>query len=343
MFTDVTVADAVFLRFGKQSASWGVSYFYSPGDVISLTAKDATDPTAQREGPLALKATVPFPNQKANVTGFILARDSYLGNDQPTLGSLGYALQGDILYGDAQFSLGGFYQKDNAPKVVATVNTGLGFLHTAVLSDINVFSEAVVSSGSDVVKGSGTAVSTFNGKTYTTYTNLSNWDKSLYYTGTFGASYTNTDANLTLRSEYLFNPFGSNDKDAAARSYGTYLTQGKTTANSASRSYGYGDAAIPGMHNTTSLLSLTKVGGVDRLSFSTFWQHNISDGSGWVKPMFSLNPWDPLTFSWGFGLVYGDGNTQYPLQFQSYDKQGNSAGTQRATLYLGVAFGTGKY
>ena len=47
MYTDVTLADAVFVRFGKQSASWGVAYFYSPGDVISLTAKDATDPHRQ--------------------------------------------------------------------------------------------------------------------------------------------------------------------------------------------------------------------------------------------------------------------------------------------------------
>ncbi|HTH13476.1 MAG TPA: hypothetical protein VMB23_03710, partial [Spirochaetia bacterium] len=123
-FTDVTVADTLFLRFGKQSASWGVAYFYSPGDVISLTAKDASDPTAEREGPVALKATLPFPNAKANLTAFVIARDSYFATELPSLSNLGYAIQGDILVGQAQLTLGGFYQKDNAPKAVATVNTG---------------------------------------------------------------------------------------------------------------------------------------------------------------------------------------------------------------------------
>jgi len=339
MFTDVTIADAVFLRFGKQSASWGVSYFYSPGDVISLTAKDATDPTAQREGPVALKATVPFPGLKANLTGYVLARDSYFSSTAlPTLNEMGYALQGDILVGDAQLSLGCFYQKDNAPKTVATVNTGFGFLHIPGLSDVNLFSEAVFSYGSDVLKGEGEAVGTF--------AKISPWEKTIYYTGTVGASYTNNDANLTLRTEYLYNPFGFSDKRSVVLAYNTVLmsTAGRYTGrNDAGRAYGFGDAATPGIHNVTSLLSLAKLGGIDRLSFSTLWQQNLSDQSGWVKPMFSLDPWDQLTFSWGLGLVYGDEGTQYPLTFQYRNAQGTGEGTQRVTLNIGVRFGTGRY
>jgi hypothetical protein len=341
-FTDVTVADTLFLRFGKQSASWGVAYFYSPGDVISLTAKDASDPTAEREGPVALKATLPFPNAKANLTAFVIARDSYFAKELPSLTNLGYALQADVLVGQAQLSLGGFYQKDNAPKAVATVNTGLSFLNLPVLSDINLFSEAVFSYGADVLKGSGTATSLLG---TTVYSGVSSWDKTVYYTGTVGASYSNSDANLSLRTEYLYNPFGSSDPDAATRSYNTFIaTMAKVySGNSSGRDYGFGDASTPGIHNLTSLLSLSKVAGSEKLSFSTLWQQNLSDKSGWVKPSFTFQPWDQLGFTWGITAVYGDTGTQFPLQFQAYDKNQNPLGTKRLTVNVGVTFGTGKY
>ena len=336
MFTDVTVNNALFLRFGKQSASWGVSYFYSPGDVISLTAKDASDPLAEREGPVATKITIPFPNQKANLTGYVIARDSYFKGELPTVQSLGYALQGDVLVGDAQLTLGGFYQRDNAPKAVATINTGFGFLNLPVMSDINMFSEAVFSYGSDVRKGSGTAATSgFNPMQIGTvkYASVSDWEKTVYYTGTIGASYSNSNANLTLRAEYLYNPFGSNDKDAASKGYNSVMDG----------ALGFGEVMTPAMHNMTGLLSLAKLFGNDKLGFSTLWQQNLSDGSGWVKPSFSLKPWDVLSFNWGLSVVYGDAGTQFPLQFQARDKNGLATGTKRVTLNVGVTFGTGKY
>lgn len=351
MFTDVTVEDTLFLRFGKQSASWGASYFYSPGDVISLTAKDASDPTAEREGPVALKATLPFPAIKTNLTGFVLVRESYFEGELPSLENLGYALQADALVGDAQISLGGFYQRDNAPKAVATLNTGFGFLGLPVLSDVNLFSEAVLSYGSDVLRGDGTAQVTIpgGGPTYEVFGTTSEWSKKVYYTGTLGASYSNTDGNWSLRGEYLYNPFGYTDKKDVVRAYNTvmmsmaglYGTLGGT--NDAGRTFGFGDAATPGIHNATALFSLSKLGGSDKLSFSTLVQQNFTDGSGWVKPSFSFRPWDQLSFTWGVTSVYGDKEAQFPLTFQYRDKDGNALGPKRLTLNIGVTFGTGKY
>ncbi len=65
---------------------------------------------------MALKASVPFPRQKANLTGFVLTQDSVFNDTNPGAGGLGYALQGDVLVGQAQLTLGEFYQKDSAPK-----------------------------------------------------------------------------------------------------------------------------------------------------------------------------------------------------------------------------------
>lgn len=352
MFTDVTVEDTLFLRFGKQSASWGASYFYSPGDVISLTAKDAADPTAEREGPVALKATLPFPGLKTNLTGFVLVRESYFEGELPSLENLGYALQADALVGDAQVSLGGFYQRDNAPKAVATLNTGFGFLGLPILSDVNLFSEAVFSYGSDVIRGKGSAQLTIpgGGPTYEVFGTTSEWSKQVYYTGTVGASYSNTDGNWSLRGEYLYNPFGFTDTKDVLRAYNTVLMSmaglygnGLGGTNDAGRTYGFGDAATPGIHNATALFSLSKLGGSDKLSFSTLVQQNFTDGSGWVKPSFSFRPWDQLSFTWGVTSVYGDKDAQFPLTFQYRDKDGNTLGPKRLTMNIGVTFGTGKY
>jgi len=347
MYTDVTLADTVFVRFGKQSASWGVAYFYSPGDVISLTAKDATDPTASREGPVALNVTLPIPALKANLTGYALLRDDYLRvvngvTQAPAPDDLGYALQGDVLLGEAQLTLGGFYQRDNAPKAVATINTGLGFLPVPELNKVNLFSEAIALYGADVLKGSGVStitIPTVGSKDI--FEKVTKYDSStFYYTGTMGASYSNTDLNFSLRAEYWYNPFGSDDADYAQRAFNTFAL-GQVAAikaayidpvNTSGRAYGFGDVANPGKHNLTALVSLSKLLGSD-VNFSTLVQQNLSDNSGWAKPSFSYSPWDELGLTLGASVVWGNSGTQFPLQF----------GGNKLSLNVGVNFGTGKF
>jgi len=343
MYTDVTLADAVFVRFGKQSASWGVAYFYSPGDVISLTAKDATDPTASREGPVALNVTVPIPALKANLTAYALLRDEYFTTGKsPTLQDLGYALQGDILVGEAQLTVGGFYQKDNAPKAVATINTGLGFLPIPELNKVSLFSEGIALYGADVLNGSGSSTVTIPTiGTKDIFNSIKKYDATaIYYTGTLGASYSNTDLNFSLRGEYWYNPFGSDDATYAQRAFNTYaLSQLAATKavyidaiNTSGRTYGLGDVANPAKHSMTALVSLSKLLGSD-VNFSTLVQQNLSDNSGWAKPGFTYSPWDELSLSLGANVVWGTSGTQFPLQF----------GGNKLSLNFGVNFGTGKF
>jgi hypothetical protein len=343
MYTDVTLADAVFVRFGKQSASWGVAYFYSPGDVISLTAKDATDPTASREGPVALNVTVPIPALKANLTAYALLRDEYFTTGKsPTLQDLGYALQGDILVGEAQLTVGGFYQKDNAPKAVATINTGLGFLPIPELNKVSLFSEGIALYGADVLNGTGSSTVTIPTiGTKDIFNSIKKYDATaIYYTGTLGASYSNTDLNFSLRGEYWYNPFGSDDATYAQRAFNTYaLSQLAATKavyidaiNTSGRTYGLGDVANPAKHSMTALVSLSKLLGSD-VNFSTLVQQNLSDNSGWAKPGFTYSPWDELSLSLGANVVWGNSGTQFPLQF----------GGNKLSLNFGVNFGTGKF
>ncbi len=341
MYTDVTLADTVFLRFGKQSAAWGTAYFYSPGDVISLTAKDVTDPTASREGPVALSATLPVPDFNANLNGYVLLRDDYFpATGSPTLADLGYALQADILLGEAQLSLGGFYQKDNAPKAVATINTGLGFLPIPIVRDISVFSEGIVLWGADVLKGEGTRTLNLGpAGSKTVFNTISTWEEKAYMTGTVGGSYSNSDLNLSLRAEYWYNPFGSAEEGYAQTAFNTFAL-GQTTAtktlvnavNTSGRDYGYGDVANPGIHNLTATAGLSQLFGTD-VNFSVLTQTNLSDASGWVKPSFSYAPFDGLSFTAGWTQVWGSDDSQFPLQFQN----------KRVSLNAGVSFGTGRF
>ncbi len=347
LFADVQVVDNLSLRFGKQSASWGVSYFYSVADVISLTSIDVTNPTLQREGPVALKALWTIPSLKANVTGFALARDSYFTDETPTIKDLGYALQGDILVGQAQLSLGGFHQTNSADKLVGTINSGLDFLNLPVGGSINVFTEAIVSRGSDSLKGTGVATPVIPSLP-APYGSLSDWQKKPYYTGTAGISYSNNDYNFSIRAEYLYNPFGSSDKNAASRIYGTYYaTQANeflpnTALNGSDNAFGAANILYTGIHNVTGLFDIVNIAG-SKLEFSTLTQANLSDGSGWVTPYFTIYPWTQLGLKAGTQFVWGDSGTQYPMQFQTYSGQGLPGGTKRVSLVIEVFFGTGRF
>ncbi len=60
LFSDFNWKNLIFFRGGKQTINWGVGYFFSPADIINLTAIDPENPGAEREGPAALKVNVPI-------------------------------------------------------------------------------------------------------------------------------------------------------------------------------------------------------------------------------------------------------------------------------------------
>ena len=60
LFSDFNWNDTVFFRGGKQNMHWGVGYFYSPADLLSIAEIDPEDPEAEREGPVAVKANIPL-------------------------------------------------------------------------------------------------------------------------------------------------------------------------------------------------------------------------------------------------------------------------------------------
>jgi len=326
LFADINIQDRVFVRIGKQVNSWGLlGSAYSPTDVISLTPKDVTDLTAEREGPLALKVTVPESAWNANFTGLILARDDYFSSD-PTWRDVGYAAKGEILLKYTEVALGGFYQRSAAPKLIGTLTSGLGYLPLPFVRDINIFSESALSWGSDKLLGTGTSP-------FGTFTSLDKPDSGLYYLGTLGASYSNSDYNYSVSLEYFFNGLGSNDIDYAGRAYATYASQGGSSSPLT-----IGDLLNPGMHNLTGFLTFTDIDG-SKFGSTTIWQQNFSDKSGWLREKVTFDPWDYVSFYAGFDFVYGAEGTEFTLtHMDPY-----TGATERLFFFLGTTMGTGSF
>ncbi len=58
-FADISWKDKLFIRAGKQVISWRAAPFWNPADILSAGAADIGEYEAEREGPLAFKASMP--------------------------------------------------------------------------------------------------------------------------------------------------------------------------------------------------------------------------------------------------------------------------------------------
>ncbi len=136
LFSDYTWREALFFRFGRHTIKWGTGYFFSPADVLNLTAIDAEDPTADRLGPVSLRALYPF-----GLTG-----NAYLyliTNAGAGVLDVAVAPKVEFAVGRGEVGLGAYYQRALAPRLIA--------LSTASIDDVDLFAEAVVVWGSDRV------------------------------------------------------------------------------------------------------------------------------------------------------------------------------------------------
>ena len=327
LFADVNIKDAVFVRIGKQVSSWGLlGSAYSPSDVISLSPKDVTDLAAEREGPVALKVSVPASAWNANFTGLVLARDEYFAAGQ-TWRELGYAAKGEVLIKYTEIGVGAFYQRSAAPKLVGTLTSGLGYLNLPFIRDVNIFSESALAWGSDKNIGSGTSPTG-------AFSSLDKPDSGLYYQGSLGARYSNSDLNYTISIEYFYNGLGSNDGDYARRAYYT-LVSGQPLDG---RTMSLGDVLNPGMHNLTALLTLTEIGG-SKFGSLTIWQQNLSDRSGWLREKLTFDPWDYVSLYAGLDWVYGGGGTEFAIR----NLDASTALPRRLSFFAGTTIGTGNF
>ena len=177
MFTDFSIADTAYFRFGLHTVTWGTGYFFSPvSDIINTTSIDPEDTEAQVDGCFNLRTQITFPNSQNCLWVYLLPAFDYAKNTA-------FAGKYDFVLGGWELGLGGYFKYQAPPKVTFTATGSLG--------KINLFGEAVGQFGSD---------REWNEES----------DKTFIFRGTAGFSYTWKTPSITLAGQYYYD--GNNFK-----------------------------------------------------------------------------------------------------------------------------------
>lgn len=290
LFADFVVGERAFFRVGKQTVTWGVGYFFSPGDVINIGQIDPENPDAEREGPVAIRLNVPA--GRNNWYGYAIvsgnADDGY---------RVALAPKAEFVMGRSELGLGLYYRADRAPRAMATLSTSVG--------PLAVFSELVVGKGSDKRFVRETTPSPGNPLGLETYTD----DETLFVHATAGARYTYSDPDgrftLTAAGQYYVN--GEGYEPAFLEEHGlklpVLLLGGELRAT---------DVQWPGRHYGALL-----VGGSHQhlrdLSANALWLGSLSDGSGMVNVSLAYGGWKYVRPSLTISRTYGDIGSQFGM------------------------------
>ena len=287
VFADITIADTVYVRAGKQTVNWGVGFFFSPANLINLETIDPENPDAELAGPVAVKAQVPI--DSSNATGYLLLNDIGDGND------IGVAARYEFLVEGYELTVGGVYRPENPWAVMATA--------TGAISDVTVFGEIVLEGNSNkvfIVEDPGTPLG------YSTTTS-----DALYGSATLGArySYTTEDELYTVSgsAQYLFNGLGYEDPSVFTDNpqvVAALLRQGDL---------GFSDLSERGQHYLAANISSPEIAGSD-FNPSALWVANLSDGSGFLSASVNYGGIDYITPSLSYRFNYGVAGAEYSPQ-----------------------------
>ena len=188
LFTDFSIKDTAFFRFGIHTVTWGAGYFFSPvSDMINTSSIDPEHPEVQVDGALNLRTQIVFPGSQNCLWFYVIPSEDFEGKTAETyLRETALAGKVDILLGNWELGLGAFYQYENAPKVMLTA--------TGSLKKMSFFGEFVYSYGSTAE-----------------WLKDSDWSgKTSIFQATAGITYFWKDPQITLAAQYYFN---GNDQD----------------------------------------------------------------------------------------------------------------------------------
>ncbi len=188
LFTDFSIKDTAFFRFGIHTVTWGAGYFFSPvSDMINTSSIDPENPELQVDGALNLRTQIIIPNSQNCLWFYVIPSTKFEGQTAEAYArDTALAGKADILIGNWELGLGAFYKYQNAPKAMLTA--------TGSLKKVSFFGELVYSYGAA-----------------SEWTKNTDWDdKTSIFQATAGLSYYWKDPMITLAAQYYYN---GNDKD----------------------------------------------------------------------------------------------------------------------------------
>ncbi|MGI5173511.1 hypothetical protein H0R92_07905 [Treponema sp. OMZ 840] len=308
LYTDFSLKDIAFFRFGKHAVKWGTGYFYSPADIINLSRIDPQDPEADKEGPLSLRTHIVIPGTQHNLWFYLLPpTDSSFKTENTAL-----AAKAEFVFGNWEWGIGGRYRYEQAPKLVTT-------LSGSIAGKVAVFAEGIFAWGSDYTYYKNTADSTYTEK-----------NKAFFQT-TAGASYSNAKTHTSIAAQYFYNGPGYKNTKAVQTiiKAGFEEAQNKNFLHPAvTAAQNIASMGYIGQHYIACTLSQNKI-GTEKVRAHLFQQFAVSELQGISVLTFSWNPNRLIGFSAGPNFIY-------PLSPESQVK--SSAG-----LSLSVKMGGGKF
>ena len=279
LFTDFSVADTAFFRFGLHTVTWGAGYFFSPvSDIINTSMIDPENTSAQVDGCFNLRTQITFPDSQNCLWVYVMPAFDYAKN-------CAFAGKYDLVLGGWELGLGGYWKYEAAPKVTFTASGSL--------KKFNLFGEAVFQYGSDL-----------------------EWDKekdkTAIFKATAGFSYTWKDPSITLVGQYYYdgNNFEfDNETMMYLASNPMYVKDSFTKGHNAALALSFGrifgttklTAAVFGIVNFGKedlppiVTSLLKEYGAESLM-----------GSGTFSAMLNYTPTNSITLGIGPHMTFAD-------------------------------------
>ena len=299
LFSDFSLNDQVFFRFGKSTGKWGVGYFWSPADVINLEPSNVLDATAQREGPINLRVHIPVLGTQNNFYLYAI-----LDEDNVDFSTTALAAKAEFLLGNYELGTGIYYRNDTAERAMLTL--------TGPVGNFDVFGEAMLSRGS--AKSFVTDIATTTPYTITTSTKADH-RSSLYFSASTGFMYSRPKDNFTAIGQYYYNGEGYSEADrkgliADANTVIAALGATPTAAQYQQALAGliYGSGRHYAALSVTQDEFLTKETSISLLVLA-----NLSDGSGFVRPSIAWQVVDNFKFSLSPTFIFGGADTEYSI------------------------------
>ena len=309
LYTDFSLKDIAFFRFGKHAVKWGTGYFYSPADIINISRIDPQDPEADKEGPLSLRTHIVIPRTQHNLWFYLLPpAESDFKTENTAV-----AAKAEFVFGNWEWGIGGRYRYKQAPKLITT-------LSGSIAGKVAVFAEGVFAWGSDYIYYK-------NGDYNSGYTEKN----KAFFQATAGASYSNTKTHTSVAAQYFYNGFGyRNTKEVQSIiEAGFAEAQKGNLLHSSVRAAGnITSMGNIGQHYIACTLSQNKI-GTEKLQAQLFQQFAVSELQGMSVLTFSWNPNRFIGFSIGPAFTY-------PLSTESQAKS-------TAGFSLSVKMGGGKF
>jgi hypothetical protein len=283
--------DKVYFSFGKQPLAWGVSRgaFQPADDIFAVSSSiDLTDTTAEREGPISLKTTVPL-SLTNNLYLYAGLPTDTSGATEVDPADARLAAKAEYGFGNTELALAGFYAYNDHPRVL--------LMGTTVFNGWTVFGESILKYGSEryyISEGSKTSTNALG-------LTGAQADDKFWFTGTAGATYISSD--ITVIAQYLFNGEGQTEV-TAKEAYEYYILHSSEI-----------DRIKLGTHYAFASLSESNLWssafGKDKLGASLIAIANLSDLSGYVMPGLSWTFFDYMILKLGATFSFGEEGDEY--------------------------------